>query len=56
MMRNDDFLKNLPIDDQKYFLKKTPASETVIKIGDKISQKFPVSNNYIIYVRELKKS
>ncbi|XP_071161707.1 TPR repeat-containing protein DDB_G0287407-like [Mytilus galloprovincialis] len=43
MMRNDDFLKNLPIDDQKYFLKKTPASETVIKIGDKISQKFPIN-------------
>jgi hypothetical protein len=43
MWRNDDFLKNVPVEDQKYFLQKTPASDKVLKLGDKIAQKFPVS-------------
>ena len=43
MMRNDDFLKNVPTDDQKYFVQKTTASEKVMKHGDKIAHKFPVS-------------
>ena len=43
MWRNDDFLKNVPVEDQKYFLQKTPSSDKVLKLGDKIAQKFPVS-------------